>query len=407
MKRFIACQTGARHNYALPSILAKADMLEVFYTDLCGNEGVGATISQWCPNFLKRGAINNLINRRLPANIVNKTHTFPWEVLRYLIHQQLVGTDPKHSFKAHQKFHHQWGNAMVNRGFGDATHCFIMFTEGLPLLKAAKKRGLTTVSEIIILWSANAIVEIEQEQFPELETPMSLVFFGQQTTELAKIMMRDFFANVDWTIAPSEAVRQDQAINYGFPAERCFVVPYAVGDDWFTVPNYPTKGRVLFVGTAELRKGIHYLAMAANKLNHRNYEYRVAGNASDTIRNHSLMQKLNFLGRVPKACIAQEYEQTDILVLPTLAEGSAGVTYEALAMGIPIITTEAAGSVIRNGIDGFIVPERDANTLAERIEELVEDRELRDRMSLAAKQRAKEYTWDKYAERILEVFAKI
>jgi len=54
------------------------------------------------------------------------------------------------------------------------------------------------------------------------------------------------------------------------------------------------------------------------------------------------------------------------------------------------LSVEAAGSVVRDGIDGFIVPERDAEALADRIEELVENRELRDRMAAAAREHAKD-----------------
>ncbi|NEP01918.1 MAG: glycosyltransferase family 4 protein [Symploca sp. SIO2E9] len=57
----------------------------------------------------------------------------------------------------------------------------------------------------------------------------------------------------------------------------------------------------------------------------------------------------------------------------SLAEGSAGLTYEALAAGLLVITTEATGSVHRDGIEGFIIPERDSGALAARIEELLED----------------------------------
>jgi glycosyltransferase involved in cell wall biosynthesis len=56
---------------------------------------------------------------------------------------------------------------------------------------------------------------------------------------------------------------------------------------------------------------------------------------------------------------------------------------------------------VRDGIEGFIVPIRDSTLLAERIEQLVTDRQLRERMGQAAKERAKDYTWKRYGERLL------
>ncbi len=77
------------------------------------------------------------------------------------------------------------------------------------------------------------------------------------------------------------------------------------------------------------------------------------------------------------------------------------MTYEALACGLPVVTTNAAGSVVRDGLEGRIVPERDPETLAAAIEQLVEDRALRDRMAVAARERAQDYTWERYGERLL------
>ena len=60
----------------------------------------------------------------------------------------------------------------------------------------------------------------------------------------------------------------------------------------------------------------------------------------------------------------------DVFVFPSLFEGSAVVTYEALACGLPSIVTPSAGSVVRDGIEGFLVPESNVLALAERMEQL-------------------------------------
>jgi glycosyltransferase involved in cell wall biosynthesis len=88
-------------------------------------------------------------------------------------------------------------------------------------------------------------------------------------------------------------------------------------------------------------------------------------------------------------------------VLPSLAEGSAETTYEALACGVPVVTTLEAGSVVRDGIEGRIVPSRDPEALASAIAEIVQDRQKRERMSRAARERARDYTWERYGERLL------
>jgi glycosyltransferase involved in cell wall biosynthesis len=214
---------------------------------------------------------------------------------------------------------------------------------------------------------------------------------------------RVLFTHSDFILCPSESVRDDAVDNFGFCRERSLVVPYGVGDAWFRVRNNPVRRRVLFVGTAELRKGIHYLGMAAEHLasSRSKYDFRVAGEVQKTVASQSVCQRLKFLGSVPRDEIAHEFTQADVLVLPSLAEGSAGVTYEALATGVPVITTNAAGSVVRDGIEGRIVPDRDPCALAHAIAEVTEDREKRDRMAHTARERAKEFTWERYGERLV------
>ena len=210
-------------------------------------------------------------------------------------------------------------------------------------------------------------------------------------------------ARTHFYICPSEAVRDDLVRHWGVATERAMVVPYGMNPQWLALEPKPQRGSVLFVGTAELRKGIHYLAMAAEKLSSRgfNYEFRVAGNVTDQVRRQPVSRHLNFLGRVPRDRIHKEFQQADVFVLPSLAEGSAEVTYEASAAGVPVVTTRAAGSGARDAVEGRIVPERDPDALADAIEQIVEDRALRDRMALASRERARDYTWERYGERLV------
>jgi glycosyltransferase involved in cell wall biosynthesis len=400
-KRFIAVQIGARRNYAVPSILEKAGLLEALYTDLCANAGLGAAIDRFCPQSLRRGAINRLLNRRVPSNIQEKVHTFDEITLRHIVRQKVAGDN---SIKQHQAltlFNQEFGRALISQGLGKATHIFSMFGEGGDFIEFAKNQNIKIVTEIYLSPSTHNIIQSEREKIPDLEPVLPHQIIHSDYISFGKLCkLTDVF------IVPSNFVEKGLE-EIGVDKSKCYTVPYAVGDSWLKLNNYPIQGRILFVGTADLRKGIHVLGMAAQKLSHRKYEFRVAGGVSDVVRNHQITQRLNFLGRVPRANIQQEYARSDIFVLPSLAEGSAEVTYEALAAGLPVITTEATGSVVRDGIEGFIIPERDAEALANRIEELVENRQLRDRMAAAARKRAQDYTWDKYAERLLGVLQAV
>jgi len=103
--------------------------------------------------------------------------------------------------------------------------------------------------------------------------------------------------------------------------------------------------------------------------------------------------------------MAAQYGWADVFLLPSLCEGSATVIYEALGYGLPVVCTPNAGSVVRDGLEGFIAPVRDATAIARRIEELAQDVELRARMSAQAKARAVEFTVAAYGQRLLAALA--
>lgn len=397
--RFIAVQTGARRGYAVPLILEKAGMLERFYTDLAGNVGVGRSLGamQSLPMIGPRA--RRLGTRQIPGQIAGKTHTFGKVNLAGMLRELVGASDGASRFRRHLQLNDRWGEAMVRAGYGDATHVFSMLGEGGPYICEANRRGLTVVSEVYILLATERIMKMERHAFPEWE-PTATDYDAVRMQYQRKDPLLDFS---HFFICPSEAVQDDLVINCHVMRDRTALVPYGMNSRWLNLEPQPQPGRVLFVGTADLRKGIHYLAMAAAQLqaSGRRYEFRVAGDVTDQVRQQPVCRHLRFLGRVPRDRIHEEFQRADVFVLPSLAEGSAEVTYEALAAGVPLVVTQAAGSVAREGIEGRIIPERDPAALADAIEGVIEQRQLRTRMASAARERAREYTWEKYGERLV------
>jgi glycosyltransferase involved in cell wall biosynthesis len=212
----------------------------------------------------------------------------------------------------------------------------------------------------------------------------------------------------DLIIVPSEFVR-DGIVRLGGDPNRISIVPYGISEQWLSYQNQPQKGRMLFVGSVGLRKGNHYLAEATRILQQRGIEFemRVIGPYAQDTLNRPEFQGPSYVGQVPRSEIKQEFIQADFFVLPTLCEGMATVHLEALACGLPVITTPNCGSVVRDGVDGFIVPIRDAQTLADRMEQLLVNRELRNQMSYHAKERAKQFTWEQYGKKLLQAFHRL
>jgi glycosyltransferase involved in cell wall biosynthesis len=391
--KFVVAQIGARRSYAVPAILEEAGMLERFYTDLTGDSSLAGLLP-----VLGKGA-ERLAARRLPSNIRPLTRTFPRLSLSRALRRKMRPLGPADSFRESVRFSNALGRAMVREGFGEATHLFSMLGECAPLLIAAKERGHTVVSEIYILLSTERILAEERKAFPGWEPDVPDYSAIRREMGLEDVLL----TRSDFAICPSPAVRDDLVTNFGFDESRTAVVPYGMDPALLSIQNIPVRGRILFAGTAELRKGIHYLAMAAEKLHADglNYEFRIVGNAQSSVANQNVCRQLTFLGRIPRTEMATEFASADLFVLPSLAEGSAEVTYEALAAGLPVVTTPEAGSVIRNGIDGQVVASRDPDALADAIRGVIEDPEKRARFANASRERAVEFTWKRYGERLV------
>jgi glycosyltransferase involved in cell wall biosynthesis len=163
---------------------------------------------------------------------------------------------------------------------------------------------------------------------------------------------------------------------------------------------------VLYVGTVQLRKGIQYFLEAAESIGPGKMVFRCVGpvDVSDDATRR-LAGVMDLAGPVPRAVMQSEYDWADVLVLPSLSEGSANVCLEAMACGLPVITTLQAGSAVRDGKDGYIVPIRDGKAVADRLAVLASDRALLDELAENASGRALEFTWEKYAERLVGVIA--
>jgi glycosyltransferase involved in cell wall biosynthesis len=114
----------------------------------------------------------------------------------------------------------------------------------------------------------------------------------------------------------------------------------------------------------------------------------------------ALLNSIELTGPVPRAEMAAQLAWADVFLLPSMCEGSAIAVYEALAARLPVVCTPNTGSVVRDGVEGFIVATRDVDAIVERLELLAADEELRIEMSDRAAERASQFTLGGYARRL-------
>ena len=159
----------------------------------------------------------------------------------------------------------------------------------------------------------------------------------------------------------------------------------------------------LFAGGITQRKGIKYLLEAWRRIRRPGWRLQLLGPLPSRIGPlAAYLDEVEPLGRVSHAEVPARMAAADVFVFPSLFEGSAVVTYEALACGLPSIVTPDAGSVVRDGVEGFVVPPRDVEALAGRMERLGLDPDLRAEMAARARVRALEFDWPRYHAALIE-----
>lgn len=392
-RRFLVIQNGARHDYAIPMAFLRAKALAGLYTDLVATQGIGSLLRRYVP---ERSELGKTLSRRTPPAEL-QPFVESWSET-FLLGEALQ----RGGFHAVSKMvRAQAERATLKRGMQGATHIYSMFGEGGTIVEAAKERGLKVVCDAYIPPSADQIVAEEAALHPDWADGASQFTTIEERVAINRVLV----TQSDLIVCPSQFVRDD-LVAHGVSVSRTTIAPYAVSPKWLTLKVKPEPGRILFAGSAILRKGIHTLAAAASILKGR-CQVRVAGAVSDKVRQHPDAVAIEFLGHLGPIQMADEFARADVFAFPSLVEGSAGVTAEALGAGVPVVTTVAAGSIVRDAIDGYIVPARDPERLAESILAIVKDREKRQAMSMAARRRAQEFSWDGFASSVFAALDSI
>lgn len=193
-------------------------------------------------------------------------------------------------------------------------------------------------------------------------------------------------------------------VELGYDAGRIVVNPYGVDSTQFMPRSEPRRDgvfRVLFVGQIGQRKGLSYLFQGYEKFKRPDSELHVVGGYSPGHEVYARFQGLyRHTPHIPHKDLPSLFREADVFVFPSLVEGLGLVVLEAMACGVPVITTtHGPGDVVRDGLDGFFVPIRDPEAIANRLDQLYRDPSLREQMGRNAREQALRHTWQAYAQR--------
>ena len=390
-------------HYAVPRLLHNSGKLERFYTDIYARRGwprlLAALPERWCPSGIRR-----LLSRAAPGVPQELVRSYPLFGLAYYV-RRARAKGPEVLSTVHLWAGKSFGERVVRDGFGNAAAVYVFNTAAFEILSAARKRGLFTVMEQTIVPRAieEALLADGRSRYPGWE-PECL---KSGAAEALAQREREEWDEADMIVCGSEFVR-DGIRRCGGPVERCVVVPYGV-DSNFALGTHERSGgllRVLTVGHVGLRKGAG-CALEVAKALRGIAEFRWVGLVTLLDKAQAEMARhIELTSAVVRDDIMKHYTWADVFFLPSICEGSATATYEALACGLPVVTTPNAGSTVRDGVDGFIVPVYDVPAMVERLRQLHDDRALLARLGQAAALRSVDLSLAAYQKRLLEALSR-
>ncbi|XRO76580.1 glycosyltransferase family 4 protein [Methanocaldococcus sp. 10A] len=269
-------------------------------------------------------------------------------------------------------------------------------------IRKAKKLGMKTV---VVCASSHPTYQrkILEEEYKKWNVPFDLGNYKIYLKSLKEIEEADFIK------IPSDFVEKT-FIEHGVPKEKLIKIPFGVDLDKFKPKkNYKNdKFRAVFVGSVGIRKGVPYLLRAWDELNLKNAELYIVGailnDIKHIIKKYKQREDIIFTGHTNPIPYLQK---SDVFVFSSIEEGSALVTYEAMAVGLPSIVTFNTGSIVRDGKDGFVIPIRDVNALKEKILYFYENRDKIKRMGKNARKHVEKYSWERYGDRLFESLKEI
>lgn len=386
--------------YIKQSVLAyqEADMLAKFYTTFCISK-------QWNKSlqFLPKG-LRLFLNRRsfldIHPGLLRSSELS--EVIRVLAMK--LGNDKL----ADQVW--EWSEKRFDRRVAKKLNRQTAFFHGyehacLSSLKFAKKLGIPTFYEQPSQHHRyfTKIVEEQVQKYPYLKNDAIALLNDEKATKRNR--RRDEELRLSDYIICNSSFTKKTLLAAGIAPEKLMVFPYGYPDIKAILPKDNELFHFIYAGNLSLRKGVHLLLKAWAQLPAGLPVFLTLMGSSQLPQEllTDLPKNVTWIPNLPYEMAQEKIAKSHVLVLPTLADGFGMVISESMAMGVPVLTTEASAGpdLIENYMDGLCIPADDVEALKEALLWCATHAVECAAMGKKAQEKAKAYPWSVYREQLV------
>lgn len=398
-QQILLAHSGKQHAYQVAKAMNELGYLKKFYTSsYISNTQVQAFLLKRNDQFWTRRFLSGLGGNKVEAN---------W---RFEIPEMLARLTKKDSAKIESLVYQrdqQFDSYMASR-IRKLDHPFFWGFQGscLESIKATNKQNGFSVCELATahVTYAKKILGEEKQLLPEWSDSISNVVFPaayekrleEEPIEAKLVIAASGFTKFTLTDA-------------GIPSDKISILPLGAPVDHIrydpnksTPENRPLK--LLYAGTVTQRKGIAYLLEAMKRFSNREVELHIIGSVFGQGTAFNKYKDLyNYHGPCSQVELFDRYSDYDALVLPTIFEGFALVVVEAMAAGLPVITTphSIGADLISDDRNGYLVPIRQVKAIENAILKLREKNTSEwQLMRISARETALNYSWSNYKNRL-------
>jgi len=346
---------------------------------------------------------NRLFQRRRCPLPTRKLETYPWRELARLVTERF-GVLP--SFRRHEagpfsvdQIYRGLDRSVAKKLLRHRPDAIYTFEDGaLASFQAAKTLGVRRFYDLPIgYWrSARRIQTEESERRPEWKATMPALIDSE-----TKLERKDRELELAETVIVASSFTAQTLKDSPVASHAPMVIPYGCPTPAESVPPTRASGdplRVLYVGSLGQRKGVADLLEAVDSSGTAVELTLVGKRVAACAPLDQALKRHRWIESLPHEKILETMRRHDVLVFPSLFEGFGLVLTEALSQGLAVIATPhtCAPDIIKDGSEGFIVPIREPQTIADRLQRLHDDADLLESMRHRALETAREKTWERF-----------
>lgn len=412
MAGVVVVQLGSRQDYTVPIALQQAGLLKQFFTDVYVNSEEASLFKRMELTPGGKRITAKALSRHNPNLDYSRVVRFIPLGLLYLRSLARSKASISRQYQAFMDFGDKLNNAVLEHGLPECSHVYAFDHAARQLFRTAKSRNSACILDQIYPAIFEEQIEIEEEErWPDWPLAPRRSFYESAIYQKWREIQIEEWQLADTVIVGSSYSKQ--AICKVFPeiGDKLRIVPLTVNLDKYRLHSNvrslkPGPLRVLYVGNINLRKGIPYLLQAFARIDPGKAKLTLAGNVQihqDVIRQYAA--SVEFLGPIPHSKIAEVYHAADLFILPTISDGFGAVMLEAMATGLPVISSDHSGDIVVDGYNGFRIPIRRPDAVVESIEKLISQPSLLSSMSEAAIATSQMFSMESYVHKLCQALA--